>query len=109
MQPVTEGRFTTGVPYLRLGQGPPLLAASGLTPAHANPQGMARRMALSWVAPFAEHFTVYLSNRRPGLAADVTMADVARDYAGAIEEDIGEPVALHGTSTGGPVALQLSI
>ena len=109
MQRVTDGQFSTGVPYLRLGEGPPLLVASGLTPKHANPEGMARRMALSWAAAFAEHFTVYVANRRPGLAAGVTMTDVAGDYAGAIEEDLGEPVALHGTSTGGSVALQLVI
>jgi pimeloyl-ACP methyl ester carboxylesterase len=109
MQRVTEGQFSTGVPYLRLGEGPPLLAASGLTSTHANPSGMPRRMGLAWSAPFAEHFTVYLANRRPGMPEGVTMADLARDYAESIEQDIGEPVALHGTSTGGSVALQLAI
>jgi hypothetical protein len=29
------------------------------------------------------------------------MADIAADYAGAIEQDIGRPVLLHGTATGG--------
>ena len=37
------------------------------------------------------------------------MADIAADYARAIEDEFGEPVALHGTSTGGSVALQLAI
>jgi pimeloyl-ACP methyl ester carboxylesterase len=37
------------------------------------------------------------------------MADLAADYAGAIEQDIGRPVLLHGTSTGGSIALQLAI
>jgi hypothetical protein len=64
MVPVTEGQFSTGVPFLRLGQGPPLLVASGLTGEHVNPTGMRRRMALAWTVPFAEHFTVYLVNRR---------------------------------------------
>jgi pimeloyl-ACP methyl ester carboxylesterase len=109
MAEVTEGRFSTGVPYLRLGQGPPLLVAAGLTSEHTNPKGMWRRRSLSWAAPFAEHFTVYLVNRRPGLAPGTTMADIAADYAGAIERDIGEPVLLHGTSTGGSVALQLAV
>lgn len=106
---VDEGQLSTGVPYLRLGQGPPLLVASGLTPEHANPTGMTRRFSLSWAAPFAEHFTVYLCNRRPGLEPGTTVADVAADYATGIEQDIGEPVLLHGTSTGGSVALQLAI
>ena len=106
---VSEGRLSPGLPYLKLGQGPPLILATGLTAEHANPTGMWRRMALSWAAPFAEHFTVYLVNRKVGLAPDVTMSDIAADYAAAIEEEIGAPVLLHGTSTGGSVALQLAI
>ena len=70
---------------------------------------MLRRMNVSGAAPFAEHFTVYLVNRKVGLAPGSTMADIAGDYAHAIENDIGEPVMLHGTSTGGSVALQLAI
>jgi pimeloyl-ACP methyl ester carboxylesterase len=108
MVTATEGRFSTGVPFLSLGQGPPLLMASGLSSEHANPKGMWRRMSLAWAAPFAEHFTVYLANRRPGLAEGTTMDDLAADYADAIERDIGRPVRLHGTSTGGSVALQLA-
>ena len=37
------------------------------------------------------------------------MSDLAADYAQAVEEDIGEPVFLHGTSTGGSVVLQLAV
>jgi pimeloyl-ACP methyl ester carboxylesterase len=109
MVAVTEGRLSSGLPYLRSGQGPPLVVASGLTSEHANPTGMWRRRSLSWATPFTEHFTVYLVNRRPGLAPGTTLADIAADYAGAIEHDIGQPVLLHGTSTGGSVALQLAI
>jgi pimeloyl-ACP methyl ester carboxylesterase len=109
MEAVTEGELSTGVPYLKLGQGPPLVMASGMTSEHTNPQGMWRKLSLSWAAPFAEHFTVYLVNRRAGLTPGTTMADVAADYAGAIEQDIGGPVMLHGTSLGGALALQLAI
>lgn len=109
MAAVTEGTLSTGLPYLRLGQGPPLLMAAGLSPEHANPTGVWRRMYLSSALPFAEHFTVYLTNRRVGLEPGATMADIAADYAGAIEEEIGQPVMLHGTSTGGSVALQMAI
>ena len=35
----------------------------GLTPAHENPTGLWRRMALSGVALLAEHFTVFMVNR----------------------------------------------
>jgi pimeloyl-ACP methyl ester carboxylesterase len=106
---VTEGRLTAGLPYLRLGQGPPLVMAPGLSAEHANPAGLMRRVSLSSAGPFARHFTVYLANRKAGLAPGSTMSDIAGDYAKAIEDDIGGPVALHGTSTGGSVALQLAI
>jgi pimeloyl-ACP methyl ester carboxylesterase len=106
---VTEGMLSPGLPYLRLGQGPPLVMASGLSPEHANPTGIRRRMSVSGATPFTEHFTVYVVNRKAGLAPGSTMADIAGDYARAIESEIGEPVMLHGTSTGGSVALQLAI
>jgi pimeloyl-ACP methyl ester carboxylesterase len=98
-----------GLPYLRVGHGPPLVMASGLSPEHANPTGVVRRMYLSTAARFAGHFTVYLVNRRVGLAPGATMQDIAADYAAAIDGSIGEPVMLHGTSTGGAVALKVAI
>ena len=106
---VTEGTLSAGLPYLRLGQGPPLVMAAGLSPEHTNPTGIWRRIYLSAALPFAEHFTVYLANRKVGLAPGATMTDIAADYAGAIESDIGQPVMLHGTSTGGSVALQVAL
>jgi pimeloyl-ACP methyl ester carboxylesterase len=109
MHAVTEGELSTGLPYLRLGQGPPLLVASSLSPRHANPTGVRRRMTISWAAPFADHFTVYLVNRRPGLPPGTTIADLAADYAGAIEDDLGGRVMVHGTSSGGTIGLQLAI
>jgi pimeloyl-ACP methyl ester carboxylesterase len=109
MDAVSEGTLSTGVPYLRVGQGPPLLVAAGLTAQHANPRGAWRRASLSWAAPYAQHFTVYLVNRRPGLPLGTSMSDIADDYARAIEDDLGEPVYLHGTSSGGSVSLQLAV
>jgi pimeloyl-ACP methyl ester carboxylesterase len=109
MGPVTEGQLSTGVPFLRLGQGPSLLVASGLTAQNASPTGWQRRMSLGWAPPLAEHFTVYLVNRRAGLESNTTMADLAADYAGAIERDLGGTAFVHGTSTGGSIALQLAI
>ncbi len=109
MRAVTEGELSTGLPYLKVGVGPPLVVASSLSARHANPTGVRRRMSLAWAAPFAEHFTVYLVNRRPGLIPGTTMSDLAADYAGAIERDLGGPVMVHGTSAGGAVVLQLGI
>jgi pimeloyl-ACP methyl ester carboxylesterase len=86
-----------------------LVVAAGLTAEHKNPAGAWRKRALSWAEPFARHFAVYLVNRRPGLPPDVTLSDIAADYAGAIERDLGGSAYLHGTSTGGSVVLQLAI
>ncbi len=101
--------MSVGLPYLRLGQGPPLVMAAGGAAEHANPAGFMRRFILSAAAPFTAHFTVYVTSRKPGLAPRCTMADIAADFARAIEDDIGEPVAFHGTSAGGTVGLQLAI
>lgn len=106
---VTEGRLSAGLPYMRLGKGPPLVMALGGSAEHANPAGLMRYISLSTAAPFARHFTVYLISRRSGLAPGCAISDIAGDYATAIEDDIGEPVLLRGTSAGGAVALQLAI
>jgi pimeloyl-ACP methyl ester carboxylesterase len=66
-------------------------------------------VSLFLAARFAGHFTVYVTSRKPGLAAGATMADIAADYAVAIGEGLGGPVAFHGTSAGGAVGLQLTI
>lgn len=49
---VTEGRLGPGLPYLRLGEGPPLVMASALTSEHANPAGLMRRGEVAAAVPF---------------------------------------------------------
>ncbi|MEU8244592.1 alpha/beta fold hydrolase [Actinoplanes missouriensis] len=62
------------------------------------------------VAPFtAAGYRVYWINRRPGLAAGTTMADVAADHAKAAREAFGVPVPVLGHGTGGLVGLQLAL
>lgn len=106
---VDEGVLAPGLPYLKVGQGPPLLTCAALTPDHRNPTGIMRRASLAWTAPFAEHFTVHVVGRKVGLEPGTTMADIAGHYAIAIEEGIGAPVSLYGSSTGGSVSLQLAV
>ena len=106
---VSEGRLTGGLPYLRLGQGPPLVVLTGLTAAHANPTGLARTIELQSLKPFARSATVWYVNRAPGAAAGTTMADIAAAYAAALRGAFAEPVDLAGLSTGGSVALQLAV
>ena len=102
----SAGFLHGGVPYLKIGQGPPLVIVPGLTPEHDVPKGWERRIAVASARPLARDFTVYVANRKRGLKAGESMSDIARHLAGAIEHDIGQPVFLQGTSTGGSVVLQ---
>jgi pimeloyl-ACP methyl ester carboxylesterase len=97
------------VPCLRIGQGPPLVSVQGLSSEHDVPKGMERRFALAHARPLARDFTVYVVNRKRGLQAGESMSDIAGHLANAVEHDIGQPVFLDGTSTGGSVALQLAV
>lgn len=106
---VTSGYLHKDTPYLRIGTGPPLVVVMGLTADHEIPSGLERRMVLSSAAPFARHFTVYVVNRKRGLKPGESMSEIAGHLAEAIEHDVGDAIRLHGTSTGGSVALQLAI
>jgi pimeloyl-ACP methyl ester carboxylesterase len=105
----SAGFLHGGVPYVKIGQGPPLVMVPGLTPEHDVPKGWERRMAVAPARPLARDFTVYVANRKRGLEAGESMSDIAGHLAGAIEHDIGQPVFLQGTSTGGSVVLQLAV
>ena len=98
-----------GTPYLAVGDGPPLVHVLPLQPTHEVPTGMDRRRALSMAGPWRGDFTVYVVNRKQGLQPGESMSDIAGHLATAIEEDLGGPVCLSGTSTGGSVALQLAV
>lgn len=97
------------VPYLKIGSGPPLVSVLGLSGAHDVPTGFDRRLAMAHARPLALHFTVYVVNRKRGLKLGESMSDIAAHLAHAIEHDVGQPVFLDGTSTGGSVALQLAV
>jgi pimeloyl-ACP methyl ester carboxylesterase len=106
---VREGSLHGGLPYLAVGQGPPLVVFSGLSAEHANPTGLARRFELQTLKPMARHFTVYAVNRKPGLPAGSTIGDLAGHYADAIAAEFLGPVCIQGISTGGSIAQQFAI
>ena len=106
---VSVGFLHDDVPYLKIGQGPPLVMVQGLSPEHDVPKGWERRMALAFATPLAHHFTVYAVNRKRGLSPGESMSDIAGHLVNAIEHDVGQPVFLQGTSTGGSVVLQLAV
>jgi pimeloyl-ACP methyl ester carboxylesterase len=106
---VREGSLEGGLPYLALGQGPPLVVLTGLTAEHANPTGLARWLEIQTLKPMARHFTVYAVNRKPGLPPGSTIGDLAGHYAQAIAREFPGPVCVWGISTGGSIAQQFAI
>jgi len=108
-QSVREGALYGGLPYLAVGQCPPLVVFSGLSAEHANPTGLARRLELQTLKPMARQFTVYAVNRKPGLPAGSTIRDLAGHYAEAIAREFPGPVCVEGISTGGSIAQQFAI
>jgi pimeloyl-ACP methyl ester carboxylesterase len=106
---VREGSLHGGLPYLAVGQGPPLVVFSGLTAEHTNPTGLERQFQLQSLKPLARHFTIYAVNRKPGLPVGATIKDLAGHYAEAIAHQFPGPVLVHGISTGGSIAQQFAI
>jgi pimeloyl-ACP methyl ester carboxylesterase len=106
---VIEGHLKGGLPYLSLGEGPSLVVFPGLGMTNANPKGIQRWGEVRLLAPLARAFTVHRVGRRVGLELGTTMADLANDYAGALEDRFGGPVDVLGISTGGSIALQLAV
>lgn len=106
---VTERSLSGGLPCLTVGKGPTVLVIPGLTPDNELPTGLDRRFTLQMTGQLASHFTTHWVNRRPGLEAGTMIADMASDYAAAIEADLDGPLDVVGTSTGGPIAIQLAL
>jgi pimeloyl-ACP methyl ester carboxylesterase len=110
MPEVRDGVMKGGLPYLAVGEGPPLVVFPASAPSHANPTGLQRRLAARFLAPLARGgFAVYNVNRKVGLRPGATMADIAADYAVALGPAFGEPVDVLGISTGGSVAQQFAV
>lgn len=103
-----QGTWPGGMPYVAIGSGPPLVYLAGLSPHHSPPRGLDRRFLVQQLMPFAASRRVWWVNRRPGLAPDATMGDIATDYAQALRRRFDGPVDVLGISTGGSTALQLA-
>ena len=109
MSKVSTGMLNGEIPYLALGDGPPLVMVMGLTATHEVPSGWDRRMVERSAIPLCDDFRVYVVNRKPGLRLGESMSEIAGHLIAAIEQEFGEPVLLMGTSTGGSVALQVAV
>jgi pimeloyl-ACP methyl ester carboxylesterase len=106
---VRERTLEGGLPCLSFGQGPPLVVFPGIGMTNSNPTGIQRWGEVRLLSPLARAFTVYRVGRRVGLKHGTTMADLANDYAVALEEEFDGPVDVLGISTGGSIALQLAV
>ena len=105
-----EGTLKGELPYISVGYGPPLVVFVAGGPSNANPTGWQRRYEVCWLASLARGgFTVYRVNRKTGLKRGATFADLADDYAVALESEFGGPVDVLGVSTGGMIAQQFAV
>jgi len=104
------GVFANGMAYARLGSGPKtaLLIPGG--PGNEAPSGMTVRMFTSQVRPLLEEgYSIWHVTRKRGMPTGYTMADIADDYAGLIEDEFGGRVDLiAGTSFGGMVGFYIA-
>ncbi len=98
------GYFKSGLPFNRFGNGPrPLIIFAGLSVENKPLAGL-RLALLKPFKPLGTDYTVYAVNRRPGIPEGYTLADMAKDYATTIREELESPVDVIGVSLGGLIA-----
>ncbi len=96
-----------GLPYASVGTGRPVVVAAGLWPTTGVDSDIQLRCALAPLAAVRGRRLIVL-NRRGGLQRGTTIGDLARGYADFIRADVGHPVDVVGTSTGGSIAQTLA-
>jgi pimeloyl-ACP methyl ester carboxylesterase len=99
------GYSRNGLPYNRLGHGRrTLVVFQGLQFENKPLTGLSARFALSMYGFLNREYTTYVVTRRPGLPDGYSMQNMADDYATMISDELGPPVDVIGTSTGGSIA-----
>jgi len=104
---VREGSMG-GLPYLAVGEGPPLVVLAGLYPKAGVARGPLRADHERTARFFAHGAEVFYVNRRPGMLPGTNMAEIAAEHAAAMREAFAGPVDLLGMSTGGSIAQQIA-
>ncbi|MBN1190065.1 MAG: alpha/beta hydrolase [Dehalococcoidales bacterium] len=110
MGKIKTGYSQNGLPYVRFGNGYPILVIfDGLDFSHKLDSGIILRIRLSRFNHLGRKFTVYLAGRKPGLPVGYTIQQMADDYATMIIKDIQQPVDILGISTGGAIAQYFAV
>jgi pimeloyl-ACP methyl ester carboxylesterase len=101
---VVEELLGSGLPTLRIGNGPrPLAMLPGLSTTPGLPTGRERALAISGWEPLLDRYTIYRIGRRVR-PVGVSFDEMAGDVSTGLEA-LGPPVDLIGASTGGAIAL----
>jgi pimeloyl-ACP methyl ester carboxylesterase len=105
-----RGRLGNGMEHLTWGDGPRSLLFLPGGPGSGLPAGLSARMSRRWFEPFLEAgYTVWYVTRCRDMPSGHTVADMADDYAAAIDEALGGRADLVvGESYGGMVGLHLA-
>ncbi len=102
------GVLSGGLPFNAIGEGRPVIVLQGLTLENRALSRMETGFGLGRFRALAERRRVYLVNRRPGMARDTSLSDMAADYAAMIEAEFEPPVDVIGLSAGGSIAFYLA-
>jgi pimeloyl-ACP methyl ester carboxylesterase len=102
-----ERRMLGRLPSAATGTGDPVLVIAGLMPSTGPGGDRTARGAIGQLEKLADRRRLVLVNRRAELPRGMTMAEMAAEHADAIRE-LGAPVDVVGTSTGGSIAQQLA-
>ncbi len=103
-----HGLLSGGLPYNRIGNGPPVVVLQGLTFGNRALSGFEARFALAPYRQLAGERSVYLVNRRPGMRRGTSLGEMASGYAATILAEFEPPLDLIGLASGGSIAFYLA-
>lgn len=96
------------IPYAAVGSGSPVVVSAGLWQSTGVDSDRFIRGSLVPLRQLATQRRLIVLNRRRGLPADMSMSDLAVEYAEAIRAVCELPVDVLGASTGGSIVQQLA-